>query len=141
MTPIQQATAAYFGISLKELLQGSRHPTIVAARHVSRYLERQRGLSLSEIGRLYGCDHTTVLASVNHMIDRLAANDSRYMDIVQAIASVVNGEKEKQQKENKIQVMESFACPTCGAPVIKELQRQIVVLHDRINELRKNGHG
>lgn len=109
------------------------------ARHVARYLERQAGRSFPEIATLYGnTDHTAALASVRHMTERLQANDERYVGPVNHIATVVKISLEKQHRANveADKSMDAMTCPTCGAPVIKELQRQIAVLHERINQMR-----
>ncbi len=139
-TQIQQATAAYFGITLDELcMGGTRRPNVVTARHVARFLEREtQAKSLAEIAVEYNCgDHTTVLASVRHMTDRLAANDPRYVDAVAAISSVVKmaHEEKKAARGAAAHALEAMSCPTCGAPVIRELQRQIALLHARVIEL------
>ena len=60
---IQNATAAYFQVSLSHMLSNRRHVELVRARHISMYLCRElTALSFPEIGRRHrDRDHTTVL--------------------------------------------------------------------------------
>jgi chromosomal replication initiation ATPase DnaA len=51
-----------YGITTKDLMGDSRIPEIVAARHEVIRTLHERGLSASEVGRLMGRDHSTVLA-------------------------------------------------------------------------------
>lgn len=152
-TRIQQVTATYYGVKVEDLQAGRfRSQTIVNARHVARYLERLAGKSFPQIGKDYLCDHSTVMASVKHMTERLAANDARYVNPVACIsaqlaedAAVVEVRRAERVAVLSLEaaaasrVAEAMKCPTCGAPVIKELQRQIAELHAKIEKL--NGHG
>lgn len=154
ITPIQRATAKYFGIHTARLrlkCSGAyRNQTIVNARHVARYLERQTGKSFPAIGRDYDCDHTSVIASVRHMEERLAANDVRYVTPVATIAAAVKAEEMhfeaqvavKESEASKTlaeiaakRVADAMKCPTCGAPIIAELRRQIVELQEKVAAL------
>lgn len=138
-TPVQLATAAYFKISLEVLITGSsRQPLVGTARHCARWLERKSGLSYPAIGRLYNTDHSAVYASVAHMGERLAARDERYVVPVREIELMTVVERANSASEAKALLLESMSCPTCGAPVILELQRQIRFLNEQVAML-KNG--
>lgn len=60
---------AQTGVRVELFLSRLRYPNIKSARDRFFFALRQRGLSLPEIGRLTGRDHTTVL----HAIRRVAA--------------------------------------------------------------------
>ncbi|WP_110180842.1 chromosomal replication initiator protein DnaA [Nocardioides solisilvae] len=55
-------TAAYFGVSIDDLTGPSRGRHLVLARQISMYLCRElTSMSLPQIGREFGRDHTTVM--------------------------------------------------------------------------------
>lgn len=134
VTPIQQATAAYFGVKLVELVEGrTMQPLAVVARHTAMYLERESGRTFSEIGRLYNRDHSAVITACRQMKERVELSDEQYTGAVSAIANVVKVEAQKKAESSK--ALEELRCPTCGAPVIEELRRQVAALQARVNEL------
>lgn len=53
------------GITYERLMSRDRLPEVVRVRQRLFYEFRQTGMSLPEIGRLFGRDHTTVLHGVN----------------------------------------------------------------------------
>ena len=69
MEEIQQQVATAFGISRAELVGSSRAAAPLRARQVAILLTREStGLSLPQIGRLYGGrDHSTVLNSLRRI--------------------------------------------------------------------------
>jgi chromosomal replication initiator protein len=71
---IQQHVAGSFGISRAELVGSSREATPLRARQVAILLTREAsGLSLPQIGRLYGGrDHSTVLNALRRVEARIA---------------------------------------------------------------------
>jgi hypothetical protein len=137
---IAECVADFFKITVDELTQArkggrSTDATISNARHIARYLERDRGLSFEAVGEIYSCDHTSARASFNHMAERLAACDSRYTDPVSAIRGMVRSRLRAAQPVAE-GIVAGMTCPTCGAPVIQELQRQIAALNARIDALK-----
>lgn len=135
-TPIQHAAAAYFGVELEALCAGgTRSPAIVAARHVGQFLERElAGRSFTEIAAFYNLrDHSGALASFRHVTARIDAEDEGYTSAVLAISSVVKAERAKKTETKG--VFEAMACPTCGAPVIDELRRQVAMLTAKVAEM------
>ena len=138
-TPVQSAVAEYFNITVSDLLAGPRSAPQSTARHIARYLERTLfGKSLPEIGRLYGCDHTTVLASVNHITDRMASRDERYFAHVERLSEILRPTIESVSKTQALKadvLMNAMRCPTCGAPVVQELRRQLEELSKRLAEI------
>ncbi|CAA9376807.1 chromosomal replication initiator protein DnaA [uncultured Nocardioides sp.] len=66
-------TAAYFGISLEDLTGPSRGRHLVLARQISMYLCRElTSMSLPQIGKEFGRDHTTVMYANGKIKDLLA---------------------------------------------------------------------
>lgn len=138
MTPVQTAVTAHFNITLAALRGTLRNQRIICARHVAFYLERElEGRTFAAIGDLYDRDHTSVLAAYRHVAERLVANDDRYVDTVAAVSFAVKtalDEKRRQRTQAEgVHTIDALACPTCGAPVVKELQRQIAMLTERLN--------
>jgi len=75
VSQIQQAICTYYGLSMAELLGGSRLRSIVRPRQMGMYLSRRYTLrSLPEIGRQFGRDHSTVVHGV-HAIEALLLDD------------------------------------------------------------------
>jgi chromosomal replication initiator protein len=74
---ILEETAAYFAISVDELISKSRSRPLTHARHIAMYLTRENtGLSLVKIGDMYGGrDHTTVLHGIKKVEDEMRARD------------------------------------------------------------------
>jgi chromosomal replication initiator protein len=68
---IQEAAAAAFDLSRDRLLARDRSPKVALARQVAMYLARElTDVSLPEIGRGFGRDHSTVV----HAHKRIAAD-------------------------------------------------------------------
>jgi chromosomal replication initiator protein len=68
---IQNAAAAAFGLSRERLLARDRSPNVALARQIAMYLARElTDVSLPEIGRCFGRDHSTVV----HAHKRIAAD-------------------------------------------------------------------
>ena len=68
---IQDAAAAAFDLSRERLLARDRSPKVALARQIAMYLARElTDVSLPEIGRRFGRDHSTVL----HAHKRIAAD-------------------------------------------------------------------
>jgi chromosomal replication initiator protein len=68
---IQTAAAAAFGLSRERLLARDRSPKVALARQIAMYLARElTEVSLPEIGRGFGRDHSTVV----HAHKRIAAD-------------------------------------------------------------------
>jgi chromosomal replication initiator protein len=73
---IQRAVCHHFKLRSTDLLSKDRHKSIAFARHVARYLCKQRlKCSFPELGRAFGNrDHTTVISAVRK-VDALRAVD------------------------------------------------------------------
>jgi chromosomal replication initiator protein len=62
---VQQVVAAYFGLSMSEMLGPNRTLRIVRPRQIAMFLAKTEGLhSFPEIGKVFGRDHTTILHAV-----------------------------------------------------------------------------
>ena len=66
--------AAAFGVGPKELLGPSRQRRVLVPRQVAMLLTREAGLSLPQVGRAFGRDHTTVLHACNKVMSDLAGD-------------------------------------------------------------------
>lgn len=89
---IQKATAAYFDISIEDILSKRRTKTVVRPRHIAMYLAKTLTTrSLPDIGRRFGGrDHSTVIHAVNKVSEQLAA-DSTLADDVEAVRRRLRG--------------------------------------------------
>jgi len=71
-TDIESLGASYFGVSPAELRSSRRTRTVALARNIVMHLARQHtNLSSTEVGRLMGKDHTTVLLACQKMAAKL----------------------------------------------------------------------
>jgi len=89
---ILEETAAYFAISVEELVSKSRSRPLTHARHIAMYLTRENtGLSLVKIGDMYGGrDHTTVLHGIKKVEDEMRARDATFRQ-VQDLTRIIRG--------------------------------------------------
>jgi chromosomal replication initiator protein len=90
---IQQRVATAFGISRAELVGSSRAAAPLRARQVAILLTREAsGLSLPEIGRLYGGrDHSTVLNALRR-IEIGIAEDPRLAEKVDSLRGEIHSQ-------------------------------------------------
>ena len=55
-----------YGVSVDDIKSKKKTDSIAGARHVSIYIIRKlTDLSLKEIGRVFGRDHSTIISSIN----------------------------------------------------------------------------
>ena len=80
---IMEATSAYFGVSIEDLVSQSRSRVLVNARQVAMYLCRElTDLSLPRIGQAFGGrDHTTVMHADRKMRQQMAERRSLFNQI------------------------------------------------------------
>jgi chromosomal replication initiator protein len=79
---ILEETAAYFGITVQDLVSKSRSRPLTTARHVAMYLLREHtGLSLIKIGECFHRDHTTVLHGIKKIESLMPARGSVYRQV------------------------------------------------------------
>ncbi len=72
VTAIQEASCAVLEVSRADLLSSKRTARVVRARQLAMYLSRDlTGLSLAQIAREFGRDHSTVLHAVRAVSARL----------------------------------------------------------------------
>jgi chromosomal replication initiator protein len=82
MDQIQEVVCNYYDVRTSEMLGKSRQRRVTLARQMSMYLARKHlRISLPEIGRSFGRDHTTVLSSVRK-IAGLKATDSGTLAVI-----------------------------------------------------------
>jgi len=83
---IVQVTAARYGITRDQLKGKRRTNSVALPRQIAMYLmRRQTTLSLSEIGRFFDRDHTTVIHACSK-IERLMAEDRTMKDTIERLA-------------------------------------------------------
>jgi len=82
---VKQETAAYFDVSIDDLLSQSRSHTLVTARQVAMYLCRElTDLSLPKIGQEFGGrDHTTVMHAYRKIKDLMGERRSVYNQVTE----------------------------------------------------------
>ena len=91
---IIEETAKYYAMD-PELIRGqSRAKDIMLARQISMYLIRRiTNLSLSDIGKEYGRDHSTVVHSLEKM-DKLVKESREVSEIIRDIQANINARSE-----------------------------------------------
>ena len=135
-TLIQRATAEHYKLPIAFLRKGARQPHIVRARYVACYLEHEAGKPYSEISLIYGyADHSTASLAAKVVGERLVANDEDYTIPVLAISMLVQAKKKEAREKLETEQLEQLSCPTCGAPVVAELRRQIAALTEKVAQL------
>ena len=61
---VMQTVADYYGLTMKDLTSATRRREVTVPRSIAMYLTREMiGMSLPQVGTLFGRDHTTVLHS------------------------------------------------------------------------------
>lgn len=86
---ILDATCDYFNINLKFLKKRTRRRAHVRPRHIAIYLiSRETELTLSEIGKLFGYHHTTILNAIQTVEDKIK-NDESYAQEVESVWKIV----------------------------------------------------
>lgn len=74
---IENLGASFFGVSPAELRSSRRTRTVALARNIIMYLARKHtNLSSTEVGRLMGKDHTTVLLACNKISGRIGRDET-----------------------------------------------------------------
>ena len=77
--------ACRLGIPFEEIMGRSRKAEVVMARQVWWWFLRDLSFGYSEIGRMFGRDHSTVIHGVNRVSDLIRLNDeylNRYFDVL-----------------------------------------------------------
>lgn len=88
---IQKRVAAYYNLSLEELLSASRKATVALPRQVAMALALDLTKhSTTEIGRAFGRDHTTVLHASNK-IKGLQEKDSAFSEEYKGLVMILTG--------------------------------------------------
>ena len=85
-----------YGIPKEELTGNRRTREIAQARHIAIYLIRKiTEMSLPNIGKIFGRDHTTILSSCETVEKKLHSDAVLAMDINTMIKEVTGDEKLK----------------------------------------------
>ena len=73
---IQRIVAAYFNISVDNILSTRRSAELMVPRQIAIYLSSQTTrLSLVQIGRQFERDHTTVIHAIHRVKDRISVDE------------------------------------------------------------------
>ena len=82
---VKEQTAAYFDVTVEDLISQSRTHTLVTARQVAMYLCRElTDLSLPKIGQEFGGrDHTTVMHAYRKIKDLMSERRSVYNQVTE----------------------------------------------------------
>ncbi len=87
---IVEETAKYYSMDARQILGTSRTKDVVLARQVSIYLIRSiTNLSLPEIGKVFGKDHTTIMHSLGRVENQMKTN-RELGEIIRDIKSNIN---------------------------------------------------
>ena len=91
---IIEETGKYYGIDPDMIRGQSRVKELVLARQISMYLIRRiTNLSLSDIGKEYGRDHSTVVHSLEKM-DKLVKESRETSEVIKDIQANINARSE-----------------------------------------------
>lgn len=86
---IMAQTADYFGMSIDDLCGKVRTKTFVHARHVGMYLCRElTDMSLPQIGREFGKDHTTVINANRKIVEQMSERRSTYNEVMELTSRI-----------------------------------------------------
>ena len=86
---IMAQTADYFGMTIDDLCGRKRTKTFVHARHVAMYLCRElTDLSLPQIGREFGKDHTTVINANRKIVEQMSERRSTYNEVMELTSRI-----------------------------------------------------
>lgn len=98
---IFEATAAFYRISVKDLVSENRSRAYAYPRQIAMFLARQMTpLSLPEIGRQFGRDHTTVLYACAKAIKRM--DDREVLSAVISIAALATARARKRGDRTRL---------------------------------------
>ena len=87
---IIEETAKCYGVEVSDIMSTSRTAKLTLARQVSMYIIRSMTqLSLPEIGRVFGRDHTTVMHSLEK-VEKLMKTNREVSENIRDIKSNVN---------------------------------------------------
>jgi chromosomal replication initiator protein len=85
-------TAAYFGLSVEDVVGSSRSRVLVTARQIAMYLCREMTnpiMSLPQLGRIFGGrDHTTVMHAYRKISAQMAERRSTYNQVQELTARI-----------------------------------------------------
>jgi chromosomal replication initiator protein len=79
---IIETICEYYGQEKKDILSKSRRAEYILPRHISMYLLHEiAGLTKSQVGKIFSTNHTTVIAAVKKMKDKMK-KDNNFLLIV-----------------------------------------------------------
>lgn len=86
---IQKEVASFYGVTVSELSGTKRSRNIAHARHVAMYLAQELSdATLSEIGKKFSRDHTTVMSGIRN-IKKKAKEDREQREELEAIKKMI----------------------------------------------------
>lgn len=97
------------GVSESDILGRSRINETSIARHIYFWLMYQSGYSYSEIGRLNGRTHATILNSVKAVNSAIEVQDKTVLDMWDKVKDLRASKTDITPKE-----VRNFCCPNCN---------------------------
>lgn len=85
--PLIERACRLFAVDMPDLLGRCRKQNLARARFALMLIYRERGVSLNEIGKAFGRDHTTVMNALARA-DTLCANDPGFKSAVHILRGV-----------------------------------------------------
>jgi len=93
-------TAKYYGLSYDDLVSRNREYNIINAQQVTMYIIRKlTNYSLGNIGKLFHCDYSKVLASLRHIEEKIHKNPNFASEVKSIIKEISNEESEDVHHE------------------------------------------
>lgn len=80
--------AKLVGVLEEDILGISRIPRVVEARQMYHFILKQAGFSFSEIGRLCGVNHATVIHSIKKVEMMLEIKDKIFTTMYEQVKSI-----------------------------------------------------
>ncbi len=89
---ILSAVSKKYGVSVEDIKSKKKTDSVANARHTSIYIIRQlTDLSLKEIGKIFGRDHSTIISSINKIEINIKTIRNYESDIDKLIKEIKNG--------------------------------------------------
>lgn len=71
-----------------DILGDSRQERITDARSVYRWVLKKNGFSISDIARLSGCNHATIIHSLKYIKNGLEVKDKKICEMIEKVKDI-----------------------------------------------------
>ena len=82
-----------YNLTKEEVFSKKRNQPIVQLRHIIYYYMRQRGMTLTEIGKIFGKTHATIM----HGVENVEFFDKNYKDYKQKLQKIMKIEIKQEE--------------------------------------------